>query len=316
MKQLSKINFYFHPRSNGPVNTSSTNIVDFDGFIADFMNQESDSYAFSKDPIQIHPLSIAASLIPTPTPLFRARYNFLLLFTQGGGTQQVDTETVDLKPNDLLFIREGHLNAVTTIEPDTKGYYIHMESPVLASIFEDSALLRRLTFNPKQSVSSEMMKWLSNCAALMKEAGDQLESSEGVRLALLRAMLLAITQQASEDWQNRDRRWQITMHFKEMVYEHATEQRRVSFYADRLAVSRNYLNRCVSDVTDQSPKHHINEAVLTQSKIMLQNPKNNISEIAYQLGFSDPSYFGRLFKQFTNYTPSQYRSSFLHGLSE
>ena len=48
--------------------------------------------------------------------------NFLLLFSNGGGEQQVDYEIFELKTNDVLFTMEGYLNAIKSIDPLTQGY--------------------------------------------------------------------------------------------------------------------------------------------------------------------------------------------------
>ena len=42
----------------------------------------------------------------------------------------------------------------------------------------------------------------------------------------------------------------------------------------------------------------------------------SISEIAFELNYGDPSYFGRLFKKITGVTPSEYRTNFMQDLSE
>jgi len=42
----------------------------------------------------------------------------------------------------------------------------------------------------------------------------------------------------------------------------------------------------------------------------MRDPRCSISEIAYLLGFSDSSSFGRAFKRWTGQTPSQYRDGF------
>jgi AraC-like DNA-binding protein len=81
-------------------------------------------------------------------------------------------------------------------------------------------------------------------------------------------------------------------------------------------VSENYLNRCVKYTTNKPPKQHINEVVIYHSKVLLQDPNKDISQISYDLNFTDPSYFGRLFKQLTRQSPTEYRNSIRHDLSE
>jgi hypothetical protein len=121
-------------------------VVTLEGFVERYMDPRPAAFAFQAQPIQVYPLSVAEARIQPPTPLFKAEYSFLLLFRAGGGQQQVDNETLDLQPNDVLFIREGHLNAIKSILAGTEGYYIHLPGVLLPHIFTDRALLHRLTF--------------------------------------------------------------------------------------------------------------------------------------------------------------------------
>ncbi len=79
------------------------------------------------------------------------------------------------------------------------------------------------------------------------------------------------------------------MLFKELLYNNFIQNREVKFYADALAVSENYLNRCVNQITNKPPKQHINELVIAHSKVLLQDRAKNIAQIAFALNFSDPS---------------------------
>ncbi len=280
------------------------------------MDPPADAFPFQTRAVQIYPLSIAEAFIKPPTPLFKAEYSFLLLFLAGGGQQQVDNETLELHPNDVLFIREGHLNAIKSIEAGTQGYYIHIRSALLPLIFTDGALLHRLTFYPRHSVSTADMEWLCQCCELiLRQAGDK-GYSEEIQAALLRAMVLKVAEASVTTLCKPDRPSEITMRFKELVYDRVATNRSVTFYASALAVSENYLNRCVNHLTRKPPKQHITEMVILRSKVLLQNRATDIAHVAFELNFSDPSHFGRLFKQVTGQTPAEYRSGFAQGLSE
>jgi AraC-like DNA-binding protein len=265
----------------------------------------------------VYPLSVAEARIKPPTPLFKAEYSFLLLFRSGGGRQQVDNETLDLAANDVLFIREGHLNAIKSIQAGTKGYYIHLPCAVLPRIFTDRALLHRLTFYPKQAVSANEMDWLCQCCELLlNQAGSPAGYADAIQVALLQAVMLKVAAAAPSTLCQPDRPSEITMRFKELVYEHVSTNREVAFYASTLAVSENYLSRCVRQLTRKSPKQHLNELVILRSMLLLQDRTKDIAQVAVELSFPDPSYFGRLFKQVTRQTPTDYRNALLHGLSE
>lgn len=294
----------------------NSNIVSINEFASRFMANQDEPFVYTQNPIQIYPLSIATSFIKAPVPLFRTQYNFLLVFTNGGGKQQVDNEILDLQANDILFIREGHLNAIKSIDSATDGYYLYVENVLLPIIFEDKTLLNRFTFNPKHTVSKEEMRWLCKCCDLMIEQKNDLTSSKDVMVSLLKALVLKLAKTWPAASSKPDRPSEITMLFKELLYLNFTQKREVKFYADALSVSENYLNRCVNLVTNKAPKLHINELVIYHSKVLLQDLSKDISEVAYELHFSDPSYFGRLFKQLTQMTPSEYRNSLMQDLSE
>lgn len=55
----------------------------------------------------------------------------------------------------------------------------------------------------------------------------------------------------------------------------------------------------------------LNEALAMVAKHRLHDPRRTIQEIAYEMGFSDPSTFHRAFKRWTGTTPSAYREALL-----
>ena len=295
---------------------NNPDIVNFESFVTQFMDNHSQPFTFSKTLIQLYPLNIASTFIKVPTPLFRADYNFLLLFLKGGGEQQVDYNIFELKANDVLFIRESHLNAIKSIDPSTEGYYIHIDSSLLAEIFKNKALLNRFSFNPKHSVSKAEMNWLCQCCDLIIEQKNETKDSTEIEISLLKAIVLKLAETWSPAITKPDRQSEITMLFKELLYENFMNRRDISFYADSLAVSENYLNRCVNHATNKPPKQHINELLISHSKMLLQDLSKDISEVAFKLNFSDPSYFGRLFKTLTKLTPTEYRDLYKQDLSE
>jgi AraC-like DNA-binding protein len=71
----------------------------------------------------------------------------------------------------------------------------------------------------------------------------------------------------------------------------------------------------VNHITNKPPKQHIHEMMIVHSKVLLQDFSKDIAQVAFALNFSDPSYFGRLFRQLTGQTPTEYRNTFMQGLS-
>ena len=55
------------------------------------------------------------------------------------------------------------------------------------------------------------------------------------------------------------------------------------------------------------------EARILLAEILLIDSVKDVSEIAYELNFNDPSYFSRLFKKITRQTPIAYRKKHMHN---
>jgi AraC family transcriptional regulator, transcriptional activator of pobA len=279
------------------------------------MKNEDNEFAYRQNSIQIYPLSVAHYYIKTPTPLFRADYSFILFFTNGGGEQQVDNDVIRLKSNDLLFIREGHLNAIKSIDKATDGFFIYIDYKLIPRVINNSNL-NYFTYNPKTTIPDEKICWLIKCCQLIIEKESLSEYSLEIKISLLKSFVMMVAEDRINTNQKLSKISEISLNFKECLFQNFKSQRSVKFYAEKLAVSQNYLNRCVNKFTHKSVKQHINEIVINHSKLLLQDKTNNISNIAFDLNFNDPSHFGRLFKKITTQTPSEYRNTFMHDLSE
>lgn len=78
-------------------------------------------------------------------------------------------------------------------------------------------------------------------------------------------------------------------------------------YADDLHITPKHLNRLCRSLKQMSALQVVQVELILKAKAQLHHLNSNISEIAYELGFDDPSYFTRLFKKHTGLTPNEYR---------
>ncbi|TNE64090.1 MAG: response regulator [Bacteroidetes bacterium] len=74
-----------------------------------------------------------------------------------------------------------------------------------------------------------------------------------------------------------------------------------------MAMSHSQLHRKLSALTGFSATKFIRYLRLNKAKELLQNPALSITAIAYDTGFNDPSYFGRVFRQEFGATPQEWR---------
>ena len=79
--------------------------------------------------------------------------------------------------------------------------------------------------------------------------------------------------------------------------------------AEKVGLSLRSFRRRFTDATGEPPIQYLQRIRLETAKHLLVSSTLGIDQIAYRVGFEDPSYFSRLFKQKLNVTPSEYRSN-------
>ncbi|MFC2136671.1 helix-turn-helix domain-containing protein [Bacteroidota bacterium] len=88
--------------------------------------------------------------------------------------------------------------------------------------------------------------------------------------------------------------------------------------AEKAGLSRSMLHRKLIKLTGKSASDHITEIRLTKAKELLENDVATVSEVAFHVGFSDPSYFNKVFKKHYNVSPGDIKkkSAVNHILSD
>jgi len=99
----------------------------------------------------------------------------------------------------------------------------------------------------------------------------------------------------------------LTMEFKRLLNYHITKDKSVKFYAAELNVTPNHLNKSVKVTLGKSASALIDEMLILEAKVLMQKNNMSISEIAFEIGIEDVSYFGRFFKKHTGFAPTEYR---------
>lgn len=80
--------------------------------------------------------------------------------------------------------------------------------------------------------------------------------------------------------------------------------------AKALGISRSVLYGKVKTIFGYSPNDFLKNLRISRAcHLLVNNPEMNISEIAYAVGYTDPKYFARNFKQYTGKSPSEYRKT-------
>lgn len=80
----------------------------------------------------------------------------------------------------------------------------------------------------------------------------------------------------------------------------------VDDFCSQIFMSRTNLFRKLKAVTGQSATSFTRNIRLKQAAVLLKNASYSVNEVALMVGFADPNYFARCFKEFFGKTPSNY----------
>lgn len=83
----------------------------------------------------------------------------------------------------------------------------------------------------------------------------------------------------------------------------------VAYFADKANLSPGYFSDLIRKETGSNPKDFITLFMIEEAKRRLVETGDDISEIAYCLGFEYPAHFTRMFKRVVGMTPKEYRLS-------
>jgi len=105
-------------------------------------------------------------------------------------------------------------------------------------------------------------------------------------------------------WTSDERMKRVLEH----VHNHITDNIDVEELANVACVTKPYLIRLFKREFGTSPIQYINKKKVERAGLLLFTTNLPVKEVAWQLGFSDDSYFIRLFRKQMNITPQEYRA--------
>lgn len=103
--------------------------------------------------------------------------------------------------------------------------------------------------------------------------------------------------------------------FLKILEENFRRPAGVEFYAEKLFMSARNLNLICKNILNQSVSEIIETRKMTEAKNLLAHSHKTVSEIGYELGYQDKSYFTNVFKRKSGQTPTEFRAEMRKKLS-
>lgn len=255
----------------------------------------------------------------------RHAYYEIFFFLEGGGNHMVDFENIDISSNSLHFVSPGQVHMVSR-GIGSNGYVLLFSRDFFYHNTENKNMLLEFPFldNPSNKPFLNLGKEQAQVLLhLVQEIEKEYRSKNIFKEDILRSYITILLlkckalYEASGDYhkQHETAAAQLVQNFRLLVEEQFISCHKVNDYAQLLSVTPNHLNEVTKKVTGRTASELIQDRLLLESRRLLLHSNLTAKEVAYQLGFNDPSYFSRFFRTNTGSSPealrSQYREKYL-----
>jgi len=271
-------------------------------------------FHWQQTPLQVYPLDFVARHILAPIPLFQSSNNYIVHIQSGKYKLQIDAVAHEIQAPGILVVLSGTVQGLHAMSEDTEGHVILIEGLTLSATLRHEDLLNLFVIQPVLKLAHQESDWIDAINKLLHFEVTRKHPNRKIAEGLLQALLHQILELSTQH-KPLKREQQIAISFKQLVYKNFKTQKEVAFFSDELHISANYLNRCVKSAFGKSCKEIILETIVLQGQLMLWDMSKSIAEISFACNMDDPSYFSRIFKRLTGYTPSAYRDYIMHDLS-
>ena len=165
-----------------------------------------------------------------------------------------------------------------------------------------------IQFNIKKGIGLDINALMKEIEALEDEKpiGYELEEYSLI-YKVIRYLYLAYQSSKQSIHTTYDTNVQIQRNMTSFIHEHFNSKIGLEDIAEAGQVSKSTCIRLFHKYTGKSPVDFLNNYRLQMSAEKLVTTSEQITEIAYDCGFGQPSYFNRLFLKEYNMTPNQYR---------
>ncbi len=252
----------------------------------------------------------------------KKRLNFyeIIFIVEGEAKHFIDFDTYSLKKGDIIFIGKNQVHSWQK-QRTFDGYILLFTERFLYENqiqFSDLAYdypFNSVIYNPKTSIAdSEIYDTFLTLIELICKEYSLVKNKIRQELlqTLLRTFIVKVQSQLPrvERHSGNESKEQF-IQLQKAIDQNIEHTRNAADYVNMLGTTYHQLNSTVKRLTNKSLKAFIDEMLILNAKRLLCDKENNINEIAFMLGFDEPTNFTKFFKKHSLQTPKQFRGSIL-----
>lgn len=261
--------------------------------------------------------------IPTRYELKRMDVLLLILVVEGSAQMTIDYIPYTIQKNQLITIMPSHVCQLNSIMPNFRAHMIIAShefldecSPSQGNRNKSVANYMEIRKNPCTSIEDSERHILERHLSVIREKinlKNHYFHNELIQNAFMGFLLdmanLFMKKNQHLTKPSLSRKEELMTKFLELLIENCREHHTVSFYAEKLFITPQYLSLILKDLSGKSTNSWIDETLIMEAKTMLKAPDATVQQVSDALCFSDQSTFGKFFKKHTGISPSKYRHS-------
>lgn len=244
-------------------------------------------------------IALVQQMVSTPQYVPVGR---LVRITHGSGYFKVNMLPFDLQAGDVLIIPENSYIEINNLSVDFDVQFISFNNlPVSYS----RATQMHLPDNDFQRVG----KYFGLIWEVLHKPSFSMRTIEYLLSAVMNDLAHMHEQATAQQKRTLTHAEQQIRQFTDLVAMNGTSERNIAFYADQMHLTPNHLSALVRKQTGRSIMQWLNERTILQAKVLLRHTNRPISDIAFELNFTEATLFSRFFRRETGQTPKDYRSN-------
>jgi AraC family transcriptional regulator, transcriptional activator of pobA len=268
-------------------------------------------------PFNIQKISreLVESILINPSEPHRHDHEELIIITHGHPKHLIDFTVESIDPPVILYIAQGKVHSFIP-DKDTLGWVIRYGSDFIpeSSFNFYSGYLDAINCKLDVDFCGTTMNDL--CEIMLRE-----NNQDPVDLKMIRHLLHAVLSKLETATKKKfldpkaSRNSQVITfnNFLKFLEINFKRPARVEFYADKMNMSARNLNLISQSVFGKSITEIIETRKLIEARQLLLNSEKTVAEIGFELGYSEKSYFSRVFHKHTGATPTDFRKQ-IHSL--
>jgi len=224
---------------------------------------------------------------------------------------------LDVQPPAVIFVPAPAIHAFR-VSPDARGMTLTLSQELIHTLSTHLPPLKTWVLGPSQAIQADAASGLDVIMArlfhsLWQEYTKMSDHYQAAFFGHILQIFVELTRQQRHEKISAplsdQKQWTLFQDFHALVEQHYATHKRISDYALVLSVSDRTLQRACQAVSGLAPQQIVQERIMLEAKRLLTHTDRNVSTIAYQLGFDDPSYFTHFFTRHADMTPARYRQT-------